>query len=311
MIVWALLAGIAAIITAPFIAETFRARVTDTRRARAPGQVANLPNGATYFQWRGPEDGPVAVCVHGLTTPSFVWGPLADHLAKRGFRVLTYDLYGRGLSARPRGAQTSVFFNAQLSALLDHEGIDGKFTLLGYSMGGAVAAGFAAAHPDRIEQLCLIAPAGLGHDLGPIAEIAINRPYFGTWMMLGFYPRSLRRGLEDERALPSSIPDMVDLQIAETRKRGFAPAVLSSLRGLMDENLETAHRTVAEAEIPTLAIWGEDDDVIPLTGRDTLAQWNPDARQVVIARAGHTLAYTDVDEVAAALDTLHLPDHSA
>ncbi|MEQ8257542.1 MULTISPECIES: alpha/beta fold hydrolase [Roseovarius] len=306
MIGWAFLSAGTALVAAPLIAEAFRPRVTNKQRAAATGQVADLPNGPTWFQWRGPEDGPVAVCVHGLTTPSFVWGPLADHLSGMGFRVLTYDLYGRGLSARPKGEQVSTFFTAQLAALLDHQGIEGDFTLLGYSMGGAIAAGFAAAHPDRVCQLCLIAPAGLGHDLGPVAQMAINHPNIGKWMMLGFYPRSLRRGLNSERSLPSAIPDMVDLQIAESRKHGFAPAVLSSLRGIMDEDLAPAHRAICDAGIPTLAIWGETDDVIPLAGRDRLAALNPTARNVVIPGAGHTLAYTHVAEVSGVMDTLHV-----
>lgn len=311
MIGWAVLSAGTALVAAPFIAEAFRPRVTDKQRASAPGQVADLPNGPTWFQWRGPEDGPVAVCVHGLTTPSFVWGPLADHLAGMGFRVLTYDLYGRGLSARPKGEQDSAFFNAQLAALLDHQGIEGGFTLLGYSMGGAIATGFAAAHLSRVQQLCLIAPAGLGHDLGPVAGMAINHPNIGKWMMLGFYPRSLRRGLASERGLPSAIPNMVDLQMAESRKRGFAPAILSSLRGIMDEDLAPAHRAICDAGIPTLAIWGEADDVIPLAGRDRLTELNPEARNVVIPGAGHTLAYTHVTAVARALDTLHVAQDAA
>ena len=310
MIFWSLLSAGAATVAAPFVAEAFRPRVTDSHRQAASGHVAYLPDGPTWFQWRGPEDGPVAVCVHGLTTPSFVWGPLADHLADRGFRVLTYDLYGRGLSARPKGEQDSAFFNAQLAALLDHQGIAGDFTLLGYSMGGAIATGFAAAYPARVSQLCLIAPAGLGHDLGPVVELAINHPNIGRGMMLGFYPRSLRRSLESERGLPSSIPDMVDLQIAETRKQGFAPAVHGSLRGIMDEDLAPAHRTIAEAGIPILAIWGETDDVIPLAGRDRLAKLNPDVRNIVIANAGHAVAYTHVEDVARVLDSLRFSAQS-
>jgi len=310
VIAWPLLSAGAAIVAAPFVTETFRARVTDKQRAKSSGQMAQLPSGPTCFQWHGPDKGPVAVCVHGLTTPSFVWGPLADQLAGMGFRVLTYDLYGRGLSARPKGAQDSAFFNAQLSALLDHEGVHDHFTLLGYSMGGAIATGFAAAHPDRVSQLCLIAPAGLGHDLGPIADLAIKYPSFGKWMMLGFYPRSLRRSLAEERALTSAIPGIVDLQIAGTRKRRFAPAVLSSLRGIMDQDLRPAHRTIAEAGIPTIAIWGETDDIIPLSGRDRLAELNAAVRSAVVAGAGHTLAYTHVPDVAALLEMLSVSELS-
>ena len=63
---------------------------------------------------------------------------------------------------------------------------------------------------------------------------------------------------------------------------------------------------MCKSQIPTLAIWGETDDVIPLAGRDLLTVLNPAARNVVIPGAGHTLAYTHVAEVAQVMDTLHV-----
>lgn len=81
--------------------------------------------------------GPVAVCVHGLTTPSFVWHGLARGLATFGYRVLIYDLYGRGYSDRAPGHQDQAYFLQQLNDLLEDQQIKGDITLLGYSMGGA------------------------------------------------------------------------------------------------------------------------------------------------------------------------------
>ncbi len=301
MIGWGIGAALGAAAVWPFAVEAMRPRMTRTRREVAPGQFTTLSQGVTHYQWLGAEDGPVAVCVHGLTTPSFVWGPVAEELGRMGYRVLTYDLYGRGFSDRPRGAQDSAFFIRQLDDLLEDQGVAGEITLIGYSMGGAIAAAFAGEQAGRIRQLVLLAPAGLGHDLGPVADMAVKYNLFGRWMMLGFYGKSLRRATEAERGLPSRIDRMVDLQIAETRLRGFAPAVLASLRGILDEDLEGAHRNIAEAGVPVLAVWGEKDEIIPLSCRDTLAEWNPDAHQEVVAGAGHTLTYTDTDEVMAAL----------
>ncbi|MEQ8898445.1 MAG: alpha/beta hydrolase [Roseovarius sp.] len=298
---WAVIAILAAAAIWPFAVEALRPRMNRTRREAAPGQFTTLSQGVTHYQWRGAEQGPVAVCVHGLTTPSFVWGPVAEELAQMGYRVLTYDLYGRGFSDRPRGAQDSAFFLRQLDDLLEDQGVTGEITLIGYSMGGAISASFAAGQAGRLRQLVLLAPAGLGHDLGPVADMAVKYNFLGRWMMLGFYAKSLRRATEAERGLPSRIDRMVDLQIAETRLKGFAPAVLSSLRGILDEDLEDAHRTIAGAGTPVLAIWGATDDIIPLTCKDTLAEWNPQARQQVIPDAGHTLTYTHPDAVMAAM----------
>ncbi|MEL7252534.1 MAG: alpha/beta hydrolase [Pseudomonadota bacterium] len=302
MIIYLLFALLAATLAFPFVAEALRPRMTATRRKLAPGQFANLSQGITHYQWTGPEDGPVAVCVHGLTTPSFVYGPFAEGLAAKGYRVLTYDLYGRGFSDRPKGEQDSAFFNRQLNDLLADQGVTEPFVLVGYSMGGAIGAGFAAAHLTRVKQLILLAPAGMALDLGPLVDMAQRGTFMGTWMTLGFYPKSLRRATEGERGLESPIPHMVDRQIEETRLKGFAPAVLSSLRGVLDEDLEPAHRAVAAAGIPVTAIWGETDEVIPLECKDRLSDWNPAAQNHVIAGAGHTVTYTHTDEVLKALN---------
>ncbi len=297
-----ILAGVAAVIAAaPFLREAARPAMSRRARRAAPGQFADLPQGRVHYRWSGPEDGPVAVCVHGLTTPSFVWDRIAETLGQMGYRVLVYDLYGRGYSDRPRGAQDVDFFCRQLSDLLADQNVESDITLLGYSMGGMIAPGFAAAHPSRVRQLVLLAPAGVGHDLGPASRLIARTGLIGSWAMLSVYGRSMRRALEAERGQRSGVPGIVDMQIAQLRYRGFLPAVLASLRGALDEDSEAAHRVVSAASIPTLVVWGEVDEVIPVAGRETLAGWNPSARQHVVTGAGHAVPYSHDTEVAALL----------
>ncbi|SEK57106.1 Pimeloyl-ACP methyl ester carboxylesterase [Roseovarius nanhaiticus] len=296
-----LLAVLGAIGIAPFLREALRPRMNAQARRSAPGAFAALPQGLTHYRWLGAADGPIAVCVHGLTTPSPVWDAIADTLGDMGYRVLVYDLYGRGYSDRARGPQDADFFARQLSDLLEDQGIESAITLLGYSMGAVIAPRFAAQHPARVRQMALLAPAGVGHDLGPAARLMANTGILGTWAMLLVYARSLRRALEAERGQPSAVPDIVDIQIAQTRHRGFLPAVLSSLRHTLDTDCEADHRALAEAETPLLAIWAEEDEVIPIAGRETLNEWNPAARQSAVPGAGHALPYSHAAEVGAIL----------
>ncbi|MGR3617231.1 MAG: alpha/beta fold hydrolase [Paracoccaceae bacterium] len=107
---WAILLILLLVLVWPFIREARKPEMTQKQRANALGEFAQLSQGLTHYQWIGPLRGPIAVCVHGLTTPSFVWGGIAQGLAKMGFRVLVYDLYGRGFSDRPKGQQDRVFF---------------------------------------------------------------------------------------------------------------------------------------------------------------------------------------------------------
>ncbi len=281
----------------PFLREAIRPRMGARARDEAPGSFTQLSQGITHYRWLGAGDGPVAVCVHGLTTPSFVWDPIAKGLGEMGYRVLVYDLYGRGYSDRPRGAQDCVFFTRQLIDLLADQGVTEGITLLGYSMGGTIAPTFAAERPGMVRHLVLLAPAGLGHDLGPASRLLAQTGLLGSWAMLSVYGRSMRRALEKDRSQKSSVPGIVDMQIGQLRHRGFLPAVLSSLRGALDADMEEAHRTVAQAGIPTLAIWAEQDEVIPVAGRETLEAWNPAAQQKVVPGADHSLPYTHDAEV--------------
>ena len=103
-------------------------------RGRSPGAVAGLPDGLTHYQWHGPARGPVAVGVHGLTTPCFDWRPIAAVL---GCRVPVHVLFGRGCSDRPCGRQDRAFFVRQLDELLTGQSLTGQ-GLAGQVLGGQV-----------------------------------------------------------------------------------------------------------------------------------------------------------------------------
>jgi pimeloyl-ACP methyl ester carboxylesterase len=302
--IWTLLiAALAALAIWPFAREAMRKPMNDAVRRNAPGQFAQLSQGITHYRWIGPVRGPVAVCVHGLTTPSMVWDAVANGLALMGFRVLVYDLYGRGYSDRAPGLQDQDFFIRQLTDLLDDQGITEDVTFLGYSMGGAIVSAFAARHPERVLRLILLAPAGMGHDLGKLAKFTRDTPILGDWLMLLRYPAAHRKGTEAERALPSEVDGIIDYQQAELAKRGFVPAVLSSLRGMLPHKLEEAHRQISRDGIPVLAIWGREDVVIPISAMGQLAQWNRVARHEVIEGAGHGLTYTHATAVLRTIET--------
>ena len=282
---------------APYIAERRRLVMDDAARADAPGAFIDLKHGRTHYRYFGPQSAPLAVCVHGLTTPSFVFEALADGLVAKGYRVLVYDHYGRGFSDRPNAAQDREFFVSHLDELLNALGEHEKFLLIGYSMGGAVAAAYTAAFAQRVRNLVLVAPAGMGHQLGPLANFIRVMPGIGDWLFMAGYGRSHRKGTEKERALHSAVPFVVDRQQRELQYRGFLPSVLSSLRNGLRAQAKADHQSIHEAGTKVVAIWGAADDVIPLDCKDKMAGWNPAAEQVVVPDEGHSLPYTHPDAV--------------
>ncbi|MFY0310970.1 alpha/beta fold hydrolase [Leisingera sp. D0M16] len=294
---WLLALAVLAIALAPFLRERLRKPMDAKARQTAPGALAQLPGGCTHYRWTGPLRGPVAVCVHGLTTPSYVWNGVAQGLAAMGYRVLTYDLYGRGYSDRPAGPQDRAFFLTQLEELLEDQEVGDDFTLIGYSMGGAIATAFAAAHPTRLRELILLAPAGFGRSPDRVTHLIRHVPGLGDWLMHAIYPALHIRGTEAERNLPSSVPGIADLQQQELGYRGFIPAVLASLRGILNEDFTEELRSLHSKGVPALAIWGQDDAVIPPTSAGRLAERARSVRQEEIAGAGHGLPYTHTEEV--------------
>lgn len=296
---WLLIVSLGFVLAAPFLLERARLPMDQETRRTATGEFAELSQGLTYYEWYGPQKGPRIVCIHGLTTPSFVYRSFAKALAKLGYRVLTYDLYGRGFSDRPRGKQNDAFFLRQLSDLLADNRMGNDLTLIGYSMGGAIATSFAAKYPARMTQIILLAPAGMTLTRGKLVNFIIKTPVLGDWLMLFFFPRKHRKDTEAERHLPTSVNGIVDLQQTELRRRGFIPAVLSSLRGILRDPQETEHKMIAKTGLPVHAIFGADDDVIPDPASSKLQSWNPNVDVSVIPKAGHGLTYTHTDEVIA------------
>ena len=288
------------IAVAPFIIERRKADMNQTIRDLAPNEFAKLSDGHTHYKWHGPPDGPVLVCVHGLTTPSFVWDAMMPELVDAGYRVLTYDLFGRGMSDRPKGTQTRSFFMRQLRDLLQHEGVQNGFTLMGYSMGGSIVTVFAAEEPARVGHLVLLAPAGMEHVPSRLSEFARKVPWLGDWVMLTFGGLELRK---IARNAPAS--DSIRERMAEEPDwRGYLPAVLSSQRNLLAETLEEEHRAIHKSGVPVTAIWGELDTVIPLSAMGKLVEWNRDAHQATIPDADHALGMSHPVEVVKAMTDL-------
>lgn len=272
-------------------------------RRGAPGQFLQLSNGIVHYQWHGPENGPVLVMIHGLTTPSFVWRNQLSALTGAGHRLLVFDHFGRGFSDRPYATYDMAFYVREIDELLEKLAVPAGFNLLGYSMGGGIAAHYAALRRDRINRLILLAPAGLLTS-GP--NWIARWPVIGDLAMFLFGGWSLRRGSKRTATTEGVDADMIALQCRETRFAGFGAAVLSSLRNVIYMDQTDTHRTLLDRGLPVLALFGTADDVIPIDCAMRLRTINRSAQIVEINGAGHSLVTTHAKQVnRAVLEFLH------
>jgi long-chain acyl-CoA synthetase len=114
------------------------------------------------------------IFIHGYAGEAKQWVYQLQHFSINN-RVTAIDLHGHGRSEIPGASYTMPVILNDLSAALDTLGITSKYILIGHSFGGAIASEYAAAHPDRVERLILIATAA-EYKLNPLFRLALNLP---------------------------------------------------------------------------------------------------------------------------------------
>ena len=142
----------------PFRTET--KELDDEARRMTGGSFVQLSDGITHYELSNITRDQTVVLVHGFSTPYFIYDPTFHFLTQNGFRVLRYDLFGRGFSDRPQLPYNIDLFVKQLSDLLDALRLARPVNLIGLSMGGPATAAFTMRFQQRVKSLTLIDPAG-------------------------------------------------------------------------------------------------------------------------------------------------------
>lgn len=297
---WVLgVAAVAAVLAAVVVFLKSRLPVLQrSDRHGLPGRLARLSDGDTYYRLEGEGEGKPVVLVHGLGTPCFTWDDVAAGLIADGHRVLRYDLYGRGWSDRPRVRYDDDLYDRQLVELLDELGVSEPVHLVGLSMGGAIAVGFADRHPSRVATLTLLAPGGLPMRMPlPWATKLAKMPgvgelfliLFGQWILRSM----LAKGFHDPRHVHSFRRRFEE----QLRFDGYRQALLSTVRHMPILELAPRYRRVGRSTRPTLVVWGQYDRVVPSSLARTAARLMPLATVRVLPDVGHNLPVECPDAV--------------
>jgi len=282
-------------IVGPYLALHREARTLDApTRDALGGTYVTLPSGVTHYELTGPANGQVVVLIHGGTIPFFTWDALMPAVLEAGFRVLRYDHFGRGYSDRPRADYDRALYQKQLEDLLGALDIKGPINLVGASFGGAIAATFAQADPERVAKLVLIAPVvdyAEGKALFGLARV----PVLSEWYARVFSVRATvarANGFFHESGADPSYAKRFDEQ---TRFEGYEQALLSMSR---TDALASYHDTYAAlGDQPALILWGSEDSEIPREHMEFLRDNLGNASLVEIQGAGHGVSVEREEEV--------------
>ncbi len=195
------------------------------------------------------------VLIHGLGSSAERWMPVISELNKK-FHLVIPDLIGYGYSDKPLVDYTMDFFVDFLEKFLTKLGIS-KTSIIGSSLGGHIAAETVIRQPNLFEKMILVAPAGANPGLSPVMDeylLAMIRPEREQTL------KAFKMMAGPNREIDShTIDDFIEKISLPNAKM----AILSTLLGLKyADNLE---KKLPKISIPSLIIWGCNDQVIPST----------------------------------------------
>jgi pimeloyl-ACP methyl ester carboxylesterase len=252
-------------------------------------------------------DGPPVVLIHGMVNSSKHWENVALRLADR-YTVVAPDLLGHGDSAAVRGDYSLGAHACSIRDLLTTIGIE-RATIVGHSLGGGIAMQFFYQFPQRVERLALISSGGLGHEVSPMLRgAALPGASAGIWLVAN---RRVRDAIErtGERMRARGSRRGVYLQAVGRAMRPLQEAAarqafLQTLRAVVDvrgQHVSAVDRLYLLGGLPTLIIWGERDNTIPIQHGLAAHERIPDSRFVTLPKAAHFPNIEDPEGLADAL----------
>ncbi|KAI0068625.1 alpha/beta-hydrolase [Artomyces pyxidatus] len=262
------------------------------------GAYVRFPLGTVRYWMIGPENGTKIVLIHGLSIPALVWKDVAPVLAARGYRVLLYDLYGRGYSDAPQTTYDASLYATQLALLMQHVKW-AKANIVGISMGGGIAAAFNHHFPDLVDgKIALIASAGLveSGDMSRTTKF-MSSPLVQTVTSSAPFRFYLQRLANSSYADP--INEIVRIQSAHLP--GYNAALASSLRDGPIRGLSSAFEEIGASHRKVLLIWGTADNVVPYKYASRVQALIPRSELITIQDGGHDLTATHSDTVSSVL----------
>jgi pimeloyl-ACP methyl ester carboxylesterase len=244
-------------------------------------------NGKVRVFTTGPVAAPTVVLVHGIGDKAARdWDGLIAVLA-RDHRVVTFDLPGFGRSSKGNELYSPENYAAFLRYLVVEHIRTRPFSLVGHSMGGAIALRYAARYPQDVTALVLVDVPGILHPMAYSKFLS----HLGINFLPSLYPAQSDH-LSDvvNKVLRMSnkvqpVPEAI-VAIPMLRQR-FLNAEPTKIAGLALA-LEDFSADIPRVQAPVLVLWGGHDTVAPLRNGRVLSANLPHAQLEVFEASGHT-----------------------
>ncbi|WP_150303706.1 alpha/beta fold hydrolase [Pseudomonas saliphila] len=245
------------------------------------GKYAKLDNGL-ILHYLDIGDGPIVLWLHGSGPGASGFSNFKGNypvFEKAGFRNIVLDLPGFGRSDKPADVNYDLdFFVSNLKQFLDIVGI-ARCTLLGNSLGGAIALGATLAYPERVEKLVLMAPGGVEE-----RETYFQMPGIVRMVeVFGQGPMGVEQ-MRDVMTLQLFDSSQLDETLLQERA-AVAPLQPANLFSTM--MVPNMTERLHEISVPILGFWGTNDAFNPSSGAFKILDNAPNARFILLNRCGH------------------------
>src|SRR6266536_448824 len=206
----------------------------------------------------GPVNAPHVVFLHGLGGSFATWSLNLPAFAEQ-FRICALDLIGAGSSAKLATDYSVPALAEFLTHFLDALGPDWqRVSIVGHSLGGAVALAFAGSNPQRVERLVLVDSAGLGPEIErTVLDLVRSKPTH----------ENLRAELTYFFAQPGMVQQaLVDQLYQQRTQPGAHEALVATSDAAFGDGQQRLdlRDTLVGLNIPVLVVWGDADAVIPV-----------------------------------------------
>jgi len=229
---------------------------------------------------------PLVVLHHSTGNPG--WVPIFERLAER-FRTIVPDLPGYGQSERPEWAREARDIAILVNRLLQRLKL-GPITLVGLGFGGFIAAELATMNQQALSGLVLIGAAGLQPNQGEILDQMLID--YHEYVEAGFRDgEAYHRALGDDPV--AAFKELWDFSREMTARLAWRPYMFNRRLAPL----------LGEVDTSTLVIWGEKDDVVPVSCAHQYAAALPNATLEIVAGAGHCVEMEEPERIAQLITT--------
>lgn len=233
--------------------------------------------------------GKPVVLIHGFPFTHRIFEYQMAVLAQAGYRAIGIDLRGFGQSDKPwHGNNYDTWVN-DIRLVIDALELQ-DLTLVGFSMGGAIAAHYVATQQDpRVTKLVL---------LGAAAPIAAPQPE-DKQMIEGFIqailvdPASFARIFVQQAFYQPLSPELLQF-LTEMGTTASLRALVRSQEELRDRNLVLE---MTEIQIPTLICHGVHDKVVPIAAGEAQEQMIKNAKLLRFEDSGHGIFHEEKERL--------------